>query len=183
MKTLTLSLATFTSSITFASAATKVCQNYKIPLTVTSENFVYDMPYFADNYDVVDWISNFGSRTASVDYHPFSNTKQNQTASYTISATFCTPKDPEAAYKDTVLFATHGLNFDNRCVLLFGLFFLIVSCTNDDTVIGPLKSSPITIALLTTPSIEDTQSSITIDLGSEHPLSELLFLPFDLIQG
>ncbi|EEA21881.1 hypothetical protein TMatcc_008695 [Talaromyces marneffei ATCC 18224] len=114
MKTLTLSLATFTSSITFASAATKVCQNYKIPLTVTSENFVYDMPYFADNYDVVDWISNFGSRTASVDYHPFSNTKQNQTASYTISATFCTPKDPEAAYKDTVLFATHGLNFDNR---------------------------------------------------------------------
>jgi hypothetical protein len=116
MKTFILSFAAFTSSIAFASAASKVCQNYKIPLTVTSENFVYDLPHFADNYDVVDWVSNFGSRTASVGYQPFSSTSQNQTASYTISATFCAPEDPKAAYKDTVLFATHGLNFDNRYV-------------------------------------------------------------------
>lgn len=144
MKVFTPSLAAFTSSIAFASATTKVCHDYKIPLTVTSENFVYDLPQFADNYDVVDWVSNFGSRTASVDFQPFSSTSQNQTASYTISATFCTPKDPKAAYKDTVLFATHGLNFDKRYIQLrySGPFRLLACFADDELAIGPLKSSP-----------------------------------------
>lgn len=119
MKTFIFQLAAFTGFTAFASAASKVCHDYKIPLTVTSQNFIYDLPHFADNYDVVDWVSNFGSRTASVDYQPFSSTSQNQTASYTISATFCAPADPKAAYKDTVLFATHGLNFDKRYVRPF----------------------------------------------------------------
>ncbi|KAF5016471.1 hypothetical protein F66182_11837, partial [Fusarium sp. NRRL 66182] len=114
MKTFIFSIGAFAGCISFASAASKVCQDYKIPLTVTSQNYIYDLPHFADNYDVVDWVSNFGSRTASVDFHPLSSTLQNQTGSYVISATFFVPEDPNAAYKDTVLFATHGLNYDKR---------------------------------------------------------------------
>ncbi|KAK5164586.1 uncharacterized protein LTR77_009792 [Saxophila tyrrhenica] len=92
----------------------KTCADYDISITVTSENLILGgLPEFEDNYDVADFLSNLGSRTAAVDFQPVSGI-ENQTTSYTISATVCSPVDPKAKHRQTVLMATHGLNFDRK---------------------------------------------------------------------
>lgn len=92
--------------------AAKSCQEYKIPVTVTTENLVFGLPPFEDDFDVADYIDNISSRSASGSL--FSGSV-NETACYEISATFCTPGRGEpATHKSTVLIATHGLNFDRR---------------------------------------------------------------------
>lgn len=88
----------------------KSCQDYKIPVTVTSENLVFG-PRFADNFDLVDFVTDLNSRTASTKFNPFTG-RENQTGSYTISATFCSPRDDDAPKKDTILLLSHGVNFD-----------------------------------------------------------------------
>jgi hypothetical protein len=86
----------------------KTCIEYSIPVTVTSENWIWSYPLFRSNYEVVNFITDSQARTAATDFKPFSGL-QNQTASYTIGATLCTPKGYS---KKTLLLATHGLNFD-----------------------------------------------------------------------
>jgi hypothetical protein len=88
----------------------KSCQEYNIPVTVTSENCIFE-PRFEDDLDLVDFLTDLNSRTANTTLHPFTGL-QNQTASYTTSATFCTPQDDDALKKDTILLLSHGLNFD-----------------------------------------------------------------------
>lgn len=97
-----------TSARAVSSSSTKTCTELKIPLTVTSENWIWALPKFSNNYDVADFISNVESRTAGRDFVPVSGLV-NQTASYTIAATICTPKGPS---NKNLLLATHGLNFD-----------------------------------------------------------------------
>ncbi len=92
-------------------AYTRPAVEYQIPLTVTSENFVLSLPRFENDFDVVDFVSNIVSRTAAVDFIPFLEEKKNQTASFIISGTLCSPTDGEGKYRDTLLLATHGLKF------------------------------------------------------------------------
>jgi hypothetical protein len=65
-----------------------ICKDYKIPLKVTSENYIFTLPKFNNNYDLADFVTDFAPRTAERDFHPF-------------------PPDTK-----TVLLATHGLNFN-----------------------------------------------------------------------
>lgn len=94
--------------------ANKSCKKFKIPVTVDSTNLVYAAPHFKTNFDIADFIDTIGSRSAPDPSGAFSGTK-NVTATYEIGATFCTPaKGHKDTHKDTVLIATHGLNFDRE---------------------------------------------------------------------
>ena len=98
-------------SSSLAITPAKTCIDYEIPVTIGSLNYIIAKP-FQSNYDVVDLVSNLASRTAATDFHPYSGAAL-QTASYTISATFCAPGDT-APSNGIVLLASHGLNFDRR---------------------------------------------------------------------
>lgn len=88
------------------------CQDYTIPVTVTSENRPWIGPRWTDNYGFIDFLSLTSSRQSAEFSSPVGN-PVNQTTSYNISATFCTPETPGKSSK-TVLLATHGLGFDKR---------------------------------------------------------------------
>lgn len=90
----------------------KTCIDYEIPVTPTSVNLPWGKT-FTDNFDVADFISNINSRTAATSFNPYDTTTAPEltTASYSISATFCTPK---RAATGTLLLLSHGLNFDRR---------------------------------------------------------------------
>jgi hypothetical protein len=98
-------------SSSLATTPAKTCIDYEIPVTIESLNYIFAKP-FQSNYDVVDLLSNLASRTAATDFNPYSGTAL-ETASYTISATFCAPRNT-ASRNGIVLLASHGLNFDRR---------------------------------------------------------------------
>ena len=83
-----------------------------VPVTVTSENFIFNLTKFENNFDVVDLVTDFTREDANVTFHPVSG-KQNVTATYNIAGTFCSPKSPSGREK-TVLLATHGIHYDRR---------------------------------------------------------------------
>ncbi|MCJ1409871.1 hypothetical protein MMC19_003955 [Ptychographa xylographoides] len=68
-------------SLPVAAAAAKACQNFKIPVTVTSENYIFGLPKFQNNYDLMDVLTDIESRTFATDFHPYSGA-MNQTASF-----------------------------------------------------------------------------------------------------
>lgn len=98
-------------STTFTPKGAK-CQDYTIPVTITSENRPWIGPRWTDNYGFIDFLSIASSRQSAGFPSPVGN-PVNQTASYNISAAFCTPDKPGKRSK-TVLLATHGLGFDKR---------------------------------------------------------------------
>lgn len=92
--------------------ADKTCQDYSIPLNISSTIFVASYPRFEDNFDAVNWVNKLARYDSATAFHPFNGTK-NAIGAYSIGATFCTPAKPNANQK-TVLLATHGLGFDRR---------------------------------------------------------------------
>ncbi|OAQ61842.1 alpha/beta-Hydrolase [Pochonia chlamydosporia 170] len=77
-----------------------------------SEDLVYALPPFETDFDVADFVDNISSRSPPQSSMIFSGTR-NVTATYTIAGTFCTPGPGHKNGKSqTVLIATHGLNFD-----------------------------------------------------------------------
>lgn len=86
------------------------CTEYTIPVTTTSLNWIWNVPVFKSNYDVVDFISNLESRTSGAAFQ-FVSGREVQNASYSIGATFCTPTTPNAK-SNIILLASHGLDFD-----------------------------------------------------------------------
>lgn len=103
--------ASFCSALAHPTSSQKTCTSYTIPITTTSLNWIWAYPKFISNYDVVNFISDSQARVPSPDFHLVSG-RENQTFSYTIGATFCTPKSHDAKKSKTVLLATHGLDFD-----------------------------------------------------------------------
>ena len=89
------------------------CYDYTIPVAITSKNFQWIGPRWTDDYEWIDFLTTASSRPSAGFPPPFGN-PIDQTASYSISATFCTPKKGGPKAK-TVLLATHGLGFDRRC--------------------------------------------------------------------
>jgi hypothetical protein len=92
----------------------KSCESYKIPLTVSSTDYVFALPPFANNDEVAAFVAAATSRSAPPGEALFPTTV-NRTSDFTIGATFCRPgKSQPQTHKDTVIIATHGLNFDRR---------------------------------------------------------------------
>jgi len=86
------------------------CQDYTIPVKVTSDNFPWVGPTWTDNFGMINFASAASSRTDAGFPAPV-GAPVAETASYEIGATFCTPKDPNKNSR-TILLATHGLGFD-----------------------------------------------------------------------
>ncbi|KAK4215333.1 Alpha/Beta hydrolase protein [Rhypophila decipiens] len=89
---------------------TKICQDLKIPLTVTSTNYVFGLPHFNNDLDVANWVVTATNRNPSIKKTVTPGTK-NITATYTIGARFCQPAPGKKSNK-VVLLATHGIGFD-----------------------------------------------------------------------
>ncbi|CAH0042492.1 unnamed protein product [Clonostachys rhizophaga] len=81
------------------------CWEYKVPVTVTSQNKVFDFPRWEDDYALQDFLSKATTRDSANYPGPIVGTK-NETATYTIAASFCTPRNGGSK---TVILATHGI--------------------------------------------------------------------------
>jgi len=108
-----------TTIITGAAAwnlSAKLCQDFDLTVTVTSSNFVFGAPKFNNDFDITDFVTDLTSREFPKTFSPLLPDKINQTGTYRIGSTFCAPSNPHAPNRDTVIFATHGLNFDRTYV-------------------------------------------------------------------
>lgn len=104
-----LAAATSTSKTAYVPKGAN-CRDYTIPVTVTSENRPWIGPRWKDNYELVDFASTSSARPEAGFPSPVGK-PVNQTGSYNIAATFCTPKTP-GQHSKTVLLAIHGLGLD-----------------------------------------------------------------------
>jgi hypothetical protein len=87
----------------YPSSAT--CWEYEIPVTITGENLVFNLPNWTDDYSLQDFLTRATARAGANTPSPVIGTK-NETAVYKIVASFCTPKGPN---KKTIILATHGI--------------------------------------------------------------------------
>ncbi|KAK4174516.1 alpha/beta-hydrolase [Triangularia setosa] len=92
----------------------KTCNDYKIPISFTSVNAVFGLDPFQTDFDVANFVTTIASRTPEISGSVLSPFSLNVTETHTISATFCRPGHgkPDPKVENTVLIATHGLNFD-----------------------------------------------------------------------
>ncbi|KAF2835443.1 alpha/beta-hydrolase [Patellaria atrata CBS 101060] len=90
-----------------------ICKDVSIPITVTSENFVWGLPTFKDNFDVAEILFEVARDDSAEAFHPFIGTR-NETATYRIEGTVCTPMVKTQQRENTLLIATHGLGYDRR---------------------------------------------------------------------
>ncbi|KAH8894576.1 alpha/beta-hydrolase [Thozetella sp. PMI_491] len=88
------------------------CHDYDIPVTTKTEAHIWGGPEFSDNYDVAAFIGTLISRPSKPPFNPFNGTR-SVTGSYTISATFCSPKTHNG-HEKTILLASPGLGYDKR---------------------------------------------------------------------
>lgn len=98
------------------------CLDFIIPVTVTSNNRLWIAPKWENNLEFIDFLSTASSRPSAGFPAPVGNNSVNQTGSYEIGATFCTPQTTPTPGNDsdnTVIIATHGLGFDRRYVVNF----------------------------------------------------------------
>ncbi|RSM19446.1 hypothetical protein CDV31_001606 [Fusarium ambrosium] len=82
------------------------CWEYKVPVTITSENLVFDFPDWKDDYALQDFLTAATTRASAGYPSPITGTK-NETETFTLAASFCTPK--KSHKKKTVILATHGI--------------------------------------------------------------------------
>lgn len=88
------------------------CIDYTVPLTVTSQNFVFNITKFEDDFDAIDLVTEYSRKPTNIAFNPVGGI-ENVTAAYSISGTFCSPTVPVGREK-TILLATHGLHYDRR---------------------------------------------------------------------
>lgn len=81
------------------------CLEFKVPVTITSENLVFNITEWNDDYALQDFLTLVTTRDGTDIPSPVVGTK-NETATYTIAASFCTPKEYS---KKTIILATHGI--------------------------------------------------------------------------
>lgn len=112
---LVLTISSFTVAWPTSSSYTPPgahCQDYTVPVTVTSLNFPWVAPKWVDDFGLINFVSEASSRTDDGFPAPI-GAPISQTASYKIGATFCTPVK-STANSGKVLLATHGVGFDRR---------------------------------------------------------------------
>jgi hypothetical protein len=78
------------------------CIDYNVPVTVTSQSFIFNITKFKDNFDAIDLITEYSRKDPPLNTTVFSliGGAENATATYTISGTFCSPKTPSAREKN-----------------------------------------------------------------------------------
>ncbi|KUJ15735.1 uncharacterized protein LY89DRAFT_783009 [Mollisia scopiformis] len=114
MKSSHLQLSSLLFSVFASAQNSRICQDYMIPVNITSQVLVASYPHFQDSYDVVDFINNLARRDANATKSPFSGV-ESATAAYNIGATFCSPgTNTNTSQERTILVATHGLAYDRR---------------------------------------------------------------------
>jgi hypothetical protein len=87
----------------------KPCEEYSLPLKITTVNRIWSYPPFEDNFDVGIWETAMGRRDANVTYNPLLNITETKTETYTISGTFCSPSP---GGNGVTILATHGGGYD-----------------------------------------------------------------------
>jgi hypothetical protein len=90
---------------------TKVCQDYLLPLNITSLNYKYAYKPLITNEDVADLNFELGRVARPTPFVPVTASTQTTSAMYKISGTLCQPVN---GGNGTVLLATHGGGFDRR---------------------------------------------------------------------
>jgi len=103
----------------------RLCEEYIIPVNVTSQVLIPKYPQFEDSYDVVGFVNDLTRRDSNTTFSPFAGVK-SATASYTIGATICIPNKNGGGNK-TLLVASHGLGYDRRHVVT-PVFILDANC-------------------------------------------------------
>jgi len=102
------------ASLNRPSSSAAQCVSYTIPLTITSENFVFNITKFKNDLDLAHVITDIARKDSNATFHPVSGV-ENVTAQYSISGTFCSPKTPSGNGREkTVLLATHGIGYDGQ---------------------------------------------------------------------
>lgn len=87
--------------------STADCWEFKVPVTVTSENNIFEFPKWTDDFGLQDFLTAATTRASAGFPSPIKG-KKTETATYTLAASFCTPKDA-AKRKKTIILATHGI--------------------------------------------------------------------------
>jgi hypothetical protein len=96
------------------SSSVAQCTPYTIPLNVTSQNIVFNITKFRNDLDLIDVATNIERKDSNVTFNPVGGV-ENVTAQYSISGTFCTPKNASGNGREkTVLLATQGIGYDGR---------------------------------------------------------------------
>lgn len=89
--------------------AQKTCQDYSLPLTVTTMNYKWELEPITTNEQQAAYLAQVGRRDSAEMFRPISAPNGSETATYTISGTFCSPSQ---GGNGTVLLATHGGGYD-----------------------------------------------------------------------
>lgn len=83
------------------------CVEYTVPVTITSENLIFNYTRWTDDFSLQNFLTQVTTRP-SAGYPGVIEGTKNETASYKIAASFCTPKSAKGK-KKTVILATHGI--------------------------------------------------------------------------
>ncbi|KAF2816638.1 alpha/beta-hydrolase [Mytilinidion resinicola] len=106
------------NSVSFASEyrhpPNGICVDYTIKQDVTSTNYIWDLEKFTSNFDTIEFLTELARKDSKTVYHPVSSNPKNETKTYEVSATFCSPKKANYGKDKIVLLATHGLGYDRR---------------------------------------------------------------------
>ncbi|KAL6890942.1 hypothetical protein GGI43DRAFT_387393 [Trichoderma evansii] len=87
------------------------CKQFNIPLPVTAETAVYDIPKVDNDIEAVAW--GIYDATRTTDHGPGNIIKNTTTsATFNIHAQLCIPNS--AAKNNTLQIATHGVHYDSR---------------------------------------------------------------------
>ncbi|KAF2718317.1 alpha/beta-hydrolase [Polychaeton citri CBS 116435] len=85
------------------------CLDYNIPVSISSENFVFNFARWTDDYGLEDFVS-LATTRPSAGFPGVINGMKTENATYIIAATFCTPKTPRGDGKEkNIVIATHGI--------------------------------------------------------------------------
>lgn len=82
------------------------CVEYQIPVTVTSNNLIFNITRWEDDYALQDFLTTITTRPTA-GYPGFVAGEKVETETFRIAASFCTPKNTQK--KKTIIIATHGI--------------------------------------------------------------------------
>jgi hypothetical protein len=83
------------------------CYEYMIPVTIESENIQFNFTHWEDDFALLDFLALTTTR-ASAEFPGITTGTEKQSASHTIAASFCEPKE-KTEKANNVIVATHGI--------------------------------------------------------------------------
>ena len=90
-----------------------ICQEYTIPMTVNPEIYTYNATVFANDYDLVNFVTASSSVNSTNRFYPVEQEPTVQTFQLEVHGTFCQPSWAAAGKQEsTVIVATHGIGGD-----------------------------------------------------------------------